>query len=423
MAGWLFASATLLSAAIIGTNPPASPLSAGRIAALPGARQSAWLEYLKRSAGQGRADQAFLQAELRRQGIRQPGVPPAGRSTRNLPLNAPATWYADPEARRLADNVVSFQTPAGGWSKNLDLSQHPRAPGENFAPDSSTRFPLPGDFDEERAPHWSYIGTFDNGATITELRFLAKVITAATNLPAAWRGSFQRGLDYIFDAQYPNGGWPQIWPLQGGYHDAITYNDNAMVNVLLLLRDVSGTNREFAFVPGPYRQRAAASLQRGIACVLATRIAVAGRRTVWCQQHDPLTLLPTSARNYEMPSQSGAESAGLLMFLMQLPDPGPDVVAAVNDAAAWFEKTAIPDAALARQGDGRQLVAAPGKGPVWARYYEIGTDRPIFGNRDKTIHDRLDEITPERRNGYSWYNDVPRVALARYADWKKQPGR
>jgi PelA/Pel-15E family pectate lyase len=416
-----FTCTPVLPAAIIGTNQPAQSLTAERIAALPHAQQSAWKDYLKHSTRQWQADQAFLQAEMHKHGIQQPVVPPSGRSVRSIPLNRPASWYGESEARRIADIMVSFQTPAGGWSKNLDLTQHLRAPGEEFAPNNNSRYQGTVDFDLARDTHWDYVGTFDNDATITEMRFLAKVIAAAgTNQSASYRKAFMHGLDYIFAAQYPNGGWPQVWPLQGGYHDAITCNDNAMLNVLTLLQDVSGTNGEFAFVPEKYRARATASLQRGIACVLASQIVEDGHRTVWCQQHDPLTLQPTSARNYEMPSQTAAESAELVMFLMEQPAPSPEIIAAVNAAAAWFEKTKIHDLAFKFDyDDERRLVPAPGNGPIWARDYEIGTDRPIFGDRDKSIHDNVNEISEERRNGYSWYNDTPKRMLEHYADWKK----
>jgi PelA/Pel-15E family pectate lyase len=62
-------------------------------------------------------------------------------------------------------------------------------------------------------------------------------------------------------------------------------------------------------------------------------------------------------------------------------------------------------------------VPSPGNGPLWARYYEIGSDRPIFGDRDKTIHDNVNEISKERRNGYSWFNETPRQALELYTRW------
>ena len=56
------------------------------------------------------------------------------------------------------------------------------------------------------------------GQATTEIQFLARVGNHAAVL---------RGLDYTFAAQFPNGGWPQVWPLEGGYHDAITFNDGA----------------------------------------------------------------------------------------------------------------------------------------------------------------------------------------------------
>jgi PelA/Pel-15E family pectate lyase len=414
--------ASPLGAAILGTNNPPQPLTRERIAALPKAQQSAWKEYLKRSERQLRADQAFFRNELRRHGLKTATIPPTGRPGRGLGLNHPADWYSQPEARRVADIVVSFQTPAGGWSKNLDLTDHRRAPGELFDPNNDSRRLGPADFDAPGGGNWNYVGTFDNGATVTQLRYLAKVISAVGS-PAADpdRQSFLRGIDYIFAAQYPNGGWPQVWPLQGGYHDAITYNDNAMINVLNLLRAVSEGKDEFAFVPARTRTLAATCVQRGIRCLLATQIVAEGRHTVWGQQHDPLTLKPSSARNYEMPAQAAAESAGVTLFLMQLPEPDPETVAAVRAAAAWFEKTAVHDVAYKTlEGTGRQLVPAPGSGPLWARFYEIGSDRPVFGDRDKSIHDRLEEISAERRNGYAWYGGSGNRALERYRTWNEE---
>lgn len=413
--------APLASAAIIGTNPPALSLTEDRIAALPAAQRRGWQEYLARSDQQLRVDQAFLQVELRQHQLKELVLPPSGRSASSLPLDKPADWYGGTEARRMADIVVSFQTPAGGWSKNLDMSLHPRAPGEAFAPDNRSRFLTAADFDTPHNTNWNYVGTFDNDATMTELRYLAKVITVVEpDRSGSYRQAFLRGIGYIAAAQYPNGGWPQVWPLEGGYHDTITYNDDAVINLLGLLRDVSRGTNEFAFAPVSVRAMAGENVRRGIDCLVATQIVVGGHHTVWCQQHDPLTLQPASGRNYEMPSQVSSESAEIMLFLMRLPKPNPQVIAAVRAAAAWFEKTKISNKVYQRTGnDGRQLAPAPGSGPLWARYYEIGTDRPIFGDRDKTIHDKLEEISRERQRGYAWYRDTPKRALEEYAVWSK----
>lgn len=311
----------------------------------------------------------------------------------------------------------------------MNYADHARQPGELFAPgnaaspaSAAANAGAPGgDADAPHDPSWHYVGTFDNNATITQLRFLARVGTArGENDGAPYRAAVLRGLDYVFAAQFPNGGFPQVWPLEGGYHDAITYNDNALTNILTVLRDIARGEGDFAFVPNAVRRRAAASVQRGIACILACQITANGRRTVWCQQHDALTLAPASARNYEMPSQSGSESDDVMLFLMSLPDPSPEVVAAVHAAAAWFEKTVIRGFAFRFVPNaGRSLVADPAAGPLWARYYEIGSDRPLFGDRDKSIHDDVSEISAERRNGYSWFNNGPVRALELYAIWAK----
>ena len=394
-----------VQAAVVGMNPPAPPLTIERIATLPAEQQPAWRDYLVRSERSLATDARFYAEEIKSAGLKEPLVPPHGGG---LKIDHNAPWYGTEEARRVAENLVSFQTPAGGWNKNTDMTVGPRRTGERSGYEAG------------------YIGTFDNDATITPLRFLAHTITAsrspATN--STIRAAFLHGLDYVFAAQFPNGGWPQVWPLEGGYHDMVTFNDGAMVNILTLLQDIAAGRDEFSFVPKELRARAAASFARGLDCILATQIVTAGRRTVWCQQHDPLTLAPTSARNYEMPAQAAGESAGITLFLMTLPTPDGAVVTAVKSAASWFEKTVLHDVQFKPTGDGtgRHLNPVPGATPLWPRYSEIGSDRPLFGDRDKTIHDSVEEISKERRDGYAWYGDTPKRALEHFAAWRKMHG-
>jgi PelA/Pel-15E family pectate lyase len=414
-------AAPLSRAAIIGTNPPASPVTLARVAALPSVQQPAWQDYLERSTRRMAADQNFLRMEMKAHGLTSVTVPPSATNEKGLSLTESAAWYGGTEGRRIADIAVSFQTPAGGWSKNLNFTKLPRAPGEHFAGDNNSLFLTAADNDAPHDAGWSYVGTFDNGATVAQLRYLAEVVTAVgTNDASAYRSSFLHGLDYIFSAQYPNGGWPQVWPLQGGYHDAVTYNDDAMLNVLKLLRDVAAGKNEFTFVPDAARAQANASFKRGMDCLLASQIVVDGRRTAWGQQHDALTLQPESARNYEMPSQASGESGTIVLFLMELPNPDTNIIVAARAAAAWFEKTKLNDVVFKSTGsDGRELIPTPGSGPLWARYIEIGSDRPLFGDRDKMIHDDVAEISKERRNGYAWFKDTPKRVLEHYPRWLK----
>lgn len=132
-----------------------------------------------------------------------------------------------------------------------------------------------------------------------------------------------------------------------------------------------------------------------------------------------LTLEPVAARNYEPAAESSSESADVLEFLMSLQKPDKAEIAAIEAGIAWLKKTEIFGKAYMRGPDGRRLVDTPGAGPLWARFYQIGSDRPIFGDRDHSIHDTVDEISRERRNGYSWYNPTAKRALDRYADWRE----
>ena len=398
----LVACSAFMSAAVVGTNIPALPLTADRINALPAAEQPAWHRYLAQSRTLFAVDRATLADEMKAAGLTAPLVPAQGRA---VALNHPAAFWSGPEAARIADCLVSFQTPAGGWNKNTNQTTAPRRPGERHGYEAG------------------YVGTIDNDATITQLRFLAKALTAAPTHSRAdiWRTAFTRGIDYLLTAQYPNGGWPQVFPLEGGYHDAITFNDGAVINVLTLLNAVAAGLHEFAFVPAELRTRAAASANRALGCILASQITVKGRRTAWGQQVDILTLAPVGGRNYEMASQATGESAGIVRFLMALPDPSPAVVTAVHSAAAWFQKTPLRDVVFksASDGTGRKLLSSPGAGPLWPRYSEIGTDRPLFGDRDLTIHDDVNEISSERRNGYGWFTDGPKRTLDHYTTWAK----
>ena len=405
-----------VAAAVIGHMTPAEPISEARIAQLPKSEQAAWTAYLAKSRAQMAADKAALVAE--RGGGPAPDTPPTGPSGGSgMPLNKDAAWYASPEARAVADNIVSFQTPAGGWGKNVNRAGPVRIKGQHYVPvehlPANARSDIPGE--EE----WSYVGTIDNGATTTEIGFLARV---QAQLPgsegAPYRAALEKGVRYLLAAQFPNGGWPQVYPLQGGYHDAITYNDDAMSDVIGVLSNVAGRQGDYAAIPAPLAAEAQASVAKAIKLILATQVVIDGKRTVWGQQHDALTTKPAGARNFEPASLSSYESASLLALLMRQPNPSPEMIAAVEDGIAWLRLHGIRDMEWKRGEDGAMLVSKPGAGPIWSRYYDFTTGMPIFGDRDRTIHDDPNELSKERRNGYSWFSASPGKVFDQYAKWK-----
>jgi PelA/Pel-15E family pectate lyase len=380
---------------------PAAPVSsdsllaASRIAALPEPGRSAWLQYVQRSRENAQRDRAAMDAELRAAGRETWTPAPAGRGFAVADSMTDA-WFRGPAARRLADVLVLYQTPTGGWSKRIDFTR-PRQPGESFSA-------------EQR---WTWIGTLDNGSTTEQLVFLARAFAAHGD--ARHAAAFNRGIGYLVEAQQPTGCWPQVYPLMGGYHDAATYNDDATVHALEVLRRAG----QLDFVPAELRARAATAVQRGIGCIVATQVQVGGKKTVWGAQHDPIGLAPVKARAYEHAALSGRESAAILNFLMQEPNPSPSVVQAIHAGAAWFRETAITGYAYAPRGE---LTEQPGAGPLWARFYEIGTNRPIFSDRDGQVRYNLSEIGEERRTGYLWYTDEPATTLRRYERWVQRRG-
>jgi pectate lyase len=306
----------------------------------------------------------------------------------------PDAWYRSDEAARLAENLLSNQSDRGDWPKNIDTSAKP--------------------YDGDRK---MLQGTFDNGATVGELRFLARAYNATKK--DRYRDAFLKGLDHILAAQYPTGGWPQTSPPGKGYARYITFNDNTVVNLLELLRDVSRADG-FRFVDDTRREAAARAFRAGIDCILKCQIKVNGVPTVWCAQHDEVTLEPRPARTFELVSLSGSESAGILLLLMSLEDPSPEVVRAIESGVRWFDASKLTGIRQVVVDRDRRIVSDPKAPPLWARFYEIDTNRPFFCGRDGVKKFSMAEIEAERRNGYAWYGEWGSRVASRYARWKAE---
>jgi PelA/Pel-15E family pectate lyase len=359
------------------------------------ASSDAWARYRTASAQHAAADRAVVDSELK--AIGQAAPTRAAYTAADFKIDATMTdaWFAGAAASAMADAILSYQTPTGGWSKHIDYTAGTRKPGQSFFGETDS---------------WDYIATIDNGATTTEITFLARANQVRSS--SRDRDAAERGLEYLLLAQQPTGCWPQVYPLMGDYHDAATYNDDAIAHVLSLLRDV-GKGGIYAFVSSDLAARVAVALAHGIDCVVASQIVVAGTKTAWPQQGDPVTLAPVVGRSYELPGISGQESAGVVNFLMTLTNPDARVVAAVHAAADWFKLTAITGYAYDDAGGFRPQAGA---GSLWARIAEIGTNRPIFANRDGiTLYD-FAQLT-DRRTGYAWFGTAPSASLKTYATW------
>lgn len=335
-------------------------------------------------------------------------TPTIGRSWQYVATNMPDDWYGSDESVKVAENVLLYQRDAGGWPKNTAMHK-----------------PLS---DPEKAKIRDDKGLndaiFDNSATTTEMRFLARMYNKTNN--QEYKGSYNRGLKFILDAQYKNGGWPMFWPLRQGYYTHITFNDNAIVNILNLLGEIKDGDPIFKSITTRENfNRIKKAYNKGLEIILKTQIIVDGKPTVWCAQHDEHTLLPAPARSYELPSFSGGESVGIILFLMDLPDPSPAIIKSVEGAVEWLDSHRIKktrwDFFVNAEGKrDRRIVQDPNAGDLWARFYDLETQEPYVCDRDGIKKKTLEEIGYERRTGYSWYTDAPEEVFKKYPEWKEK---
>ncbi|MFI5452798.1 pectate lyase [Pedobacter sp. UC225_61] len=261
--------------------------------------------------------------------------------------------------------------------------------------------------------------TIDNKATSREINALVKAYKTTNN--KAYLIAAQRGIDYLLKAQYANGGWPQYYPDKSIYRAEITYNDDAIVNVLNIMQDIATQANDFEVVDKSYVSKAENAVKRGIDCILKTQVLQNGKPTIWAAQYDQNTLKPAKARNFEPASLSTSEFVGIVRFLMRFKNPSLEIKNAISNAINWFEATKIKGYKFEKFPDGkdRGLIADP-TAVIWARFYDFQTNKPIFGDRDNSIKDNVADISFERRNGYAWYGAWPNNLLNKeYPKWLK----
>jgi len=335
--------------------------------------------------------------------------PPRQKPKKNGQLREKRSeFFRTDEARRIGDQVLLWQRVTGGWPKNVDMTspmtaeQRQKVLADKQKKDDSTT---------------------DNNATTMQMIYLARLYQATGD--ERYADGFHRGVEYLLSGQYRNGGWPQFWPNPEGYQVHITFNDDAMANTLLLLREIYEERPPYSgtLCDKKLENKAKKAFEKGIKCILKTQIVKDGKLTVWCQQHDRNSYLPAKARAYELPSYCTQESALLTRILMSLPNPDKRVKKAVHGAMAWFDKHKITGFRYERIHLGDHKFSATFRQdptatkPIWARFYGLDDDLPFVCDRDGVPKRSLEEIGEERRNGYSWYNGRPADLYPLYDKW------
>ena len=317
-------------------------------------------------------------------------------------------YFKTDEARRVGEQVLLYQRVTGGWPKNINMAR-----------------PLTNEEKAQLAKDRERIddSTTDNGATNMQMTYLARLYQATKD--KRYRDAVRRGVEYLLSGQYPNGGWPQFWPHPKGYQVHITFNDDAMVSTLKMLRDVAEGREPYQdIVDKKQKKRMLAAFDKGIECILKTQIVTNGELTVWCQQHDCNTYLPAPARAFELPSYCSAESGNIVRLLMSLPNPDERVKKAVHAAMRWIDKYKLTGLRQIYTGEwgspnhDKLLLEDPtADKPLWARYYDLERCEPFVCDRDGIPRRRLDQIGHERRNGYGWFSERLAELYPVYNQW------
>jgi PelA/Pel-15E family pectate lyase len=319
--------------------------------------------------------------------------------------------YKPDNVRGIADNILLYQQQNGGWPKNYDMLAI-------LTPKQKAILKKGKD---------SLHTSFDNGSTYSQVQYLARAYTLLKD--ERYKNACLRGINFILEAQYPNGGWPQFFPDTSGYRKYITFNDDAMVGIMKVLHDITQNKPYYSFVDKEKRERVKKAFDKGVECILKTQIKEDGKLTVWCQQHDNITLRPQHARTFELPSKCGEESTGIVLLLMSIEHPNKEIINSVKSAVDWFKTSEIHGIKLdtieapkvvfkyRTSVTDKKVVNDLSAPPIWARFYSLKGNKPFFTDRNSIPVDSLSQIGRERRDGYTWYTYEPQKVLDEYPEW------
>lgn len=313
----------------------------------------------------------------------------------------------------LADKVLLYQLPNGGWPKQL----HDKSV-VNYEK------PLTPQLLEKIKKTGDDQATLDNKATTREILILIEAFSETKNQD--YLKGVERGVQYLLNAQYDHGGFPQYYPNRSMYRAQITFNDGAMIGALQILDDVAKGKNGFDAVRGDLREAAAIAVEKGVDCILRLQIRQADTLTIWAAQYDEKTFEPAQARAYEPAALTTSESVGIVRFLMKYPPLSPAIEKAVHSAVQWFSDHDIEGYRFDLEKDEntgkvtRNLVKDDSVNS-WARFYDIKNNRPVFGDRDNSITYDFNEVSAERRHGYAWFGTWPKNLVEReYLNWMKK---
>lgn len=213
--------------------------------------------------------------------------------------------------------------------------------------------------------YYHYYGncTFDDSATSSSIQLLMQIYSLTQD--SRYRAPLMKALDFVLEAQFPNGAWPQRYPLmddfqfngKADYTSFYTFNDEVIYNNIMLLLDAYD-------MFGDKRIKDAAIRGMDFYIISQTGYSQGG----WCEQysHD---MKPAQARSYE---PAGVYTGTTLrcikdleLFYMITGDTR--YLNPIDRAISWLENSVIN--------------TDPSKKYTHAYIYETGSNKPIYSHR------------------------------------------
>ena len=319
------------------------------------------------------------------------GTPRTGTAFLRLYQATGDERYLD-AAKLAAASIIDCQLASGGWAHELDIGHR-----------------VYYTYREQQAGipqvSRSVTASFDDGSTQRPLTFLIE-LDQATGRSGPVHDAVMRAIAFMLDAQFDNGAWCQLTPGGTGYHRWYTFNDGAIntcTDVMLKAYHVYGDERclQSAVKAGEF--------------IIASQLAEP--QPGWAQQYD-YDMQPAWGREFEPPAVCSAVTSKNVETLTKLYlQTGEDrFLEPIPRAIAWLERSRVTAEDLERTG-------VTALRPEWvagmsARFYELGTNRIIFGDRGHPLryYYTYTEISAERQRGYGWIGDYGTSRTGLYND-------
>jgi len=286
--------------------------------------------------------------------VEPPGTPTVGMALLEAYKATGDTIYLD-HAKTVANALVWGQRPEGGWNYFID-----------FEVDGLTDY-----YDEYFSKRWGWEehtkfsdnSTFDDEVTQSATLFLLRLYD--TTQDPAYRTPLFDALDLILESQYPNGAWPQRYPLRNDYTSAYTFNDGAIFNNIMVLLEAYDRLGRPAYLE---------AARRGMDFFIISQLP--SPQAGWAQQYGR-DMKPTRGRKFELATVSAGQTADNISDLFTIYKASGDAryLDPIPAALEWLDASAV------------------GPDGLYTYFYETETNRPIYA-RKPTIEDHVATFVP-----------------------------